>query len=124
MTSPVVPVVTKPATFLQHLGSILRTMLHIGEEAATIAAPFVAVEFPAIIPLYSGVLGLATGAEGMIGAAPGTGVQKMQMVTPQLIALAQKFATDNKLPWLDADITKWASAVVDTINLIPAPKAN
>jgi hypothetical protein len=36
-------------TFLQHLGSTLKTVLHIGVEAAAVAEPVVGLAFPEVI---------------------------------------------------------------------------
>jgi hypothetical protein len=109
-------------TFLQHLGSTLKSVLHIGEEVATVAAPVVAIAFPEVFPLYQTTLGLATGAEAMAASATGTGPQKLSQLVADLLPQAQAWATKNNIDWPEADIQKWASAVVDTINLIPAPK--
>lgn len=119
-TAPVTPA-PKKQSFLQHLGSVLRNILHIGEEAAVVATPIVTMAFPEIAPLYTSALGLAISAEGTLGTATGTGVQKLQSIAPQIIALGQKFAADNGFTWVEKEITEWASAVVDTVNRIPAP---
>ena len=113
--------VVKKQSFLQHLGSILKNILHIGEEVATVAEPIIAVSFPEVLPLYKSALGLAAGAEAMAPALTGTGPQKLaqllQGLTPEVLAWAKQ----NNINWPEAEIQKWASAVVDTINLIPAP---
>jgi hypothetical protein len=110
-------------TFLQHLGSTLRNALHIGEQVAVAAEPVVAIAFPQIVPLYQTTLGLATGAEAMATATTGTGPQKLSQLVADLLPQAQAWAAKNNIDWPEAEIQKWASAVVDTVNLIPAPKA-
>lgn len=108
-------------TFLQHAGSILKKILHIGEEAAIVAAPFVTVAFPEIAPLYTSTIGLAFTAETGAASVTGTGPQKLQQLVTGLMPIAQQWATQNGINWPQAEIQKWASAVVDTVNLIPAP---
>lgn len=108
-------------TFLQHLGSALKKVLHIGEEAAIIAAPIVTIAFPEIAPLYTSTIGLAVTSEASAAAATGTGPQKLQQLMTGLMPAAQQWATQNGINWPQGEIQKWASAVVDTVNLIPAP---
>ena len=108
-------------TLLQHLGSTLKKALHIGIEAATVAEPIIALAFPEIIPLYQSTLGLATGAEALAPNVTGTGPQKLSQLVASLIPQVQTWAQKNNINWPAEEIQKWASAVVDTVNLIPAP---
>jgi hypothetical protein len=108
-------------TFLQHLGSFFKNLLHIGVEVATVAEPFVAVAFPEVTPIYNSAIGLATAAEATAASATGTGAQKLASVTATLVPQVQAWAKANGIVWDEAAITKWTSAVVDTLNLIPAP---
>jgi hypothetical protein len=108
-------------TFLQHLGSTLKTVLHIGVEAAAVAEPIVALAFPEVIPLYQSTLGLAAGAEALAPTVTGTGPQKLSQLLSTLLPQAQAWAQANNINWPTDEIQKWASAVVDTVNLIPAP---
>ncbi len=110
-------------SLLQHLGSILKRILHIGEVAATVAEPFILAEFPAIAPLYTSALGLAITAEASAPSLTGTGPQKLSQLVANLVPQAEAWAAQNKITWPTAEITKWASMVVDTMNLIPAPAA-
>src|ERR1700748_1981243 len=108
-------------TFLQHLGSSLKKVLHIGIEVAAVAEPVVALTYPEVIPLYQSTVGLAAGAEALAPATTGTGPQKLSQLLTTLLPQAQAWAAQNDINWSAEDIQKWASAVVDTINLIPAP---
>ena len=108
-------------TFLQHLGSSLKKALHIGVEVAVEAEPIVALAFPEVMPLYQSTVGLAAGAEALAPATTGTGAQKLSQLLATLLPQAQAWAVRNDINWPAEDIQKWASAVVDTINLIPAP---
>lgn len=110
-------------TFLQKLGADLKKILHIGVEVATDAAPIIDIAFPSIAPLYNSTLGLATGAEAMAASSTGTGAQKLQQLVAGLLPQAQSWAAKNGINWPEAEIQKWASAVVDTVNMIPAPAA-
>ncbi len=119
-TTPVTPA-PKPLTFLQHMGNFFKKVLGIAVTVAKDAEPEVDLAFPAIAPIYNSAVGLAVGAETMAPTLTGTGPQKLaQLMTslePQVVAWAQQ----NGVVWPLADIQTWASAVVDTINLIPAP---
>ena len=108
-------------SFLDHLGNVVKRILHIGDEAAILAEPFVVAAFPEVAPLYNSALGLAATVQAAAVTASGTGPQKLSQLVTALLPIARKFANDNNLNWPDAEIQKWASAVVDTMDLIPAP---
>lgn len=108
-------------TFLQHLGNAFKKILGIATTVAKDAEPEVDILFPAVAPLYNSAVGLAVGAEAMAPALTGTGPQKLAQLVASLEPQAVAWAAQNGIVWPVADITKWASAVVDTINLIPAP---
>jgi len=110
-------------SFLQHVGSIFKKALGIATAVAQVAEPIVAVAFPEVAPLYNTTVGLAIGAEAMAPTATGTGPQKLAQLMTSLEPMAASWAQQNGITWPQADIQKWASAVVDTINLIPAPQA-
>jgi hypothetical protein len=118
-TAAVVVPVVKKMTFLQHAGSILRKILHIGEDAAIVASPFISIAFPSIAPLYNSAIGLAEAAEGTAASAIGTGAEKLASVVASLLPLAEKFAVDNNLVFDQAGLEKWASVVADSLNLFP-----
>ena len=127
VTPNLVPVVVVPVvkmSFLQHVGGIFRKILHIGEEAAVVASPIIAVAFPSIAPLFNSAIGLAISAETTATAATGTGPQKLAQVVTGLNPLIDQFVHANNLgDWASADRAKFASAIADALNLIPAPKA-
>jgi len=109
-------------TFLQHIGSIFKDILHIGEKVAVTAEPIIDIAFPNVAPIYNTAIGLAISAEGTIDSAQGkTGEQKLasalQKIEPQIAA----WAKTNGIEWDQAQIQKWLSAVVDSLNLIPSP---
>lgn len=108
-------------TFLQHLGQTLKKVLGIATTVATAAEPIIDIAFPAVAPLYNSAVGLAIGAEGLAPTLTGTGPQKLAQLVASLLPQAEAWAKQNGIDWPEAEITKWASAVVDTINLIPAP---
>src|SRR5277367_4746150 len=108
-------------TFLQHLGSTLKKILGIATQVAADAEPIIDIAFPAIAPLYNTTVGLATGAEALAPTTTGTGAQKLSQLMAGLLPMAQSWAKTNGINWPEAEIQKWASAVVDTVNLIPAP---
>lgn len=108
-------------TFLQHVGSILKKVLHIGTEVAQAVEPEVDLLIPDIAPLYNSAVGLAFTAEASASATTGTGTQKLSQLVTNLVPQVEAWAAANGIVWPTADITKWASAVVDTVNQIPAP---
>lgn len=108
-------------SFLQHFGNVLKNILHIGEEVAVIAEPAIAAAFPAIFPIYSSALGLALATQASAPTLTGTGPQKLAQLVSNLTPQLEAWAKQNGIVWDNASMTKWASAVVDTINLIPAP---
>jgi hypothetical protein len=117
-TSPVVPA---HQSFLQHLGSIFKKILHIGEEVATIASPFVTAYFPDVAPLFKNTLGFIMAEEATINATPGSGAQKLANVVSKSFADAQTFFTANGIVIDQVQWSKIVSTFVDTVNLIPAP---
>ncbi len=108
-------------TFLQHVGGVFKKILGIATEVAQVAEPIIDIAFPAIAPLYNSAVGLAIGAEAMAPTLTGTGPEKLAQLVASLEPQALAWAKANNILWPAADIQKWASAVVDTINLIPAP---
>lgn len=108
-------------TFLQHMGNFFKKVLGIAVTIAKDAEPAIDTAFPAIAPIYNSAVGLAVGAETMAPALTGTGPQKLAQLMTSLEPQVVAWAAANGVVWPVADIQKWASAVVDTINLIPAP---
>ena len=125
MSTPATPATPKSSdellTFLQHAGVVLKNILHIGEAVASVAEPIVDLAFPDVAPLYNSALGLAMSAQATAPSLTGTGPQKLAQLTANLIPQAEAWAQQNGITWNNADITKWASAVVDTLNMIPGP---
>jgi hypothetical protein len=108
-------------SFLGHVGNVFKKILGIAVTVAKDAEPIIDLAFPAIAPLYNSAVGLAIGAEAMAPTATGTGPQKLEQVMTFLAPQALAWAKQNGIVWPEADIQKWASAVVDTMNLVPAP---
>lgn len=111
-------------SFKSVLGAIghgILVALHVTEAAAVIATPIVATAAPEIAGLYSGLLGAAFSAEAAANGASGSGPQKLAIVVagqlPNILSVLNK----NGIQMNNDQITKWASAVVDTLNLIPSP---
>jgi len=107
-------------TFLQHVGGIFKNILHIGETVAIVASPVIDIAFPNVAPIYNSAIGLAISAETSSAGVSGTGTQKLAQVVANLEPMLAAWAAQNKIPWDQAGIQKWTSAVVDTLNLIPA----
>ena len=111
-------------TFLQHVGSIFKKILHIGEEAAVIASPLITAYFPDVAPLFKNTLGFIIAEEATVASAPGTGVQKLANVVAKTYADASTFFQQNGIVIDQAKWGKIVSTLVDTVNLIPAPTTN
>jgi hypothetical protein len=119
-TTPVV-VVPHPTSFLQHMGHFFKRALGLTIEAAQIAEPIVDIAFPEIAGIYNSAVNLAVGAEAMAPTVPGTGPQKLAALSSFLVPQVLAWAKQNGVVWPESEITKWASAVVDTMKLIPPP---
>lgn len=114
----------KQMSFLKHVGNFFRSVLHIGEEVAMVASPIIKVAFPDVSPLFNSAIGLAIAAEATVAGATGNGPQKLAQVVTGINPLIDKFVADNNLgSWASADRAKFASAIADALNLIPAPLA-
>ena len=108
-------------SILQHIGNVLRKILYIGTEVGYVAEPIVDLAFPQVAGIYNSAIGLAMSTEASSSSISGTGAQKLGQLTENLVPGMLEWAKKNGIVWSIADITKWASAVVDTVNLIPAP---
>jgi hypothetical protein len=112
---------TKKVTFLDHIGNFFKTLLHIGVEVAQDVEPIVSLEFPEVVPIYNSAIGLAIAAQATVVNPSGSGPEKLAQVVSSLVPQVQAWAKENGIVWDDAAITSWASAIVDTLNLIPPP---
>ena len=108
-------------TFLQHVGNAIKEILHIGTTVAVAAEPLIDTAFPNVAPIYNSAVGIAMVQEAAAPTLTGTGPQKLAQLTASLLPQLSAWAKQNNINWPEADIQKWASAVVDTVNLIPAP---
>ncbi|HLH35351.1 MAG TPA: hypothetical protein VKX41_11790 [Alloacidobacterium sp.] len=108
-------------TFLQHVGICLKKVLHIGEEVAVAAEPIVDIAFPDVSLIYNSAIGLAISAESTEAQLTGTGPQKLAQAMTNLEPQVANWAKQNNIAWDQAAIEKWLSAIVDTLNMIPAP---
>lgn len=122
--APVVQVAgaVKPKTWLQKAGTFLANLLHIGVELAEVAEPLVDVAVPQVASLYNGTVGFFVQSEASFGAAPGTGAAKLSASLPAITANLKAWADANGFEVIDADVSKWASAFADTLNLLPVVK--
>jgi hypothetical protein len=107
-------------SFLSDVGKFFKGVLHIGTEVAEIATPVLSIVDPSVVPIYTSALNLAVGAESLMDSTTGTGEQKLKTVTSALLPQVQSWATKNGINWPEADVQKWVSAVVDTIDMIPS----
>jgi hypothetical protein len=110
-------------TFLQHVGIALKNVLHIGEKIAVAAEPIIDIAFPNVAPIYNSAIGLAISAESTEAHLTGTGPQKLAQTLTNIEPQIAEWAKQNGIEWDQPGIQKWLSAVVDTLNLIPAPVA-
>jgi len=109
-------------SFLSTVGNVFKKIFGFATNAAVIASPFVIAAFPEIGNIYTSAIGLALKAETL--NPQGSGPQKLAQLTADLVPQVQAWAKANGIVWNDAEISKWASALVDTLNLIPAPSTD
>lgn len=115
-------------SFLTHVGNVFKQILGIAITVAKDTEPVADIALTAaglggLVQMYNTGIGLAVGAEAMAPSLTGTGPQKLAQLVASLTPQAIAWAAQNGVVWPADQITKWASAVVDTINLIPAPTA-
>lgn len=109
-------------TFLQHVGNFFKGLLGIVKSTEPLAdLALTAAGLAGLVPIYNSAIGLAVGAEALAPTVTRTGPQKLAQLIAGLEPQALAWAQANNIVWPAAEIQKWASAVVDTINLIPAP---
>jgi hypothetical protein len=110
-------------TWLQKAGTAIRSILHIGIEAAEVAEPAIDISVPAVGALYNGTVGLFVSAEAAFGAAPGQGEAKLASALPAIVDNVEAWAKANGCDVVEEDVEKWASAFADTLNLLPVVKS-
>ena len=109
--------------FLKSFGHFLMKVIHVGEEAAVIAAPFVNQYVSKdVAALFNSSLGFAYAAEATAAGVTGTGAQKLAQVVTNVNPLIDQFVSSNNLgTFAAADRQKFVSALVDALNLLPGP---
>jgi hypothetical protein len=112
----------KFVSFLEKIGHGFLTGVHIGEDVAIVAEPFVDIVFPAIAPLYNGTVATITNAQAKAQAAiqPGnTQIQNFVSVTAALTPILESYAAAAGLPKPTADkISAYAEALLASLKLL------
>lgn len=117
---------SKFKSILDHIGHALVDVFKVGTTIAAVAQPFIAAAFPQVAPLYTSALNEAIQVQALAtaaGAGPGSGPQKLAIAFTNIEPTIKQFFSQNNMPYDQATASKWLSAVVDTINLLPAPVA-
>jgi len=120
-TAPVTP--APKQTFLQHVGSFFKDIFKVGTEVAAVAEPIVDLAFPEIAALYNSAINAAMQAESAATAAGqqnGSGPQKLSFAISAIEPIALQWLSANKITMSTTQFQTWLSAVVDTLNMIPA----
>ena len=115
-------------TILSDIGNGLKKFFGIAVTVAQAAEPIIDIAFPGIAPLYNLTVAEVAKAEAAAvaaGAQSGTGAQKMALVVAAITPVFQQYASTTGIPMAQqaTAITNWVSAVVATLNAIPAPPA-
>jgi hypothetical protein len=110
-------------SILGDIGNALKKIFQVGVEAAVIAEPIVNIAFPGVSALYNLTVNAAANAEAnaiAAGAQTGTGAQKLALVVASIEKDFASYATAAGIPYTQATVEAWVSAVVSTLNAIPA----
>ena len=102
-------------SFKKVVGSILRAIGLV----AGVAKPIVTAAFPEVGSLYTVALSGILSVEALLGGQSGNGAAKLEQLAATLIPFAQAWAAKHGMKWTDDQIKLWASAVVDTMKLLP-----
>lgn len=111
-------------SILADIGNALKKVFSIGVKAAIVAEPIVNIAFPGISALYNLTVGAAANAEAnavVAGAQSGSGPQKLALVVASIEKDFAAYAQAAGIPYTQATIEAWVTAVVSTLNAIPAP---
>lgn len=111
-------------SFLQHVGSIFKTILTDATKIAGIAEPVVDIAFPSVAGLYNFTVQQAALAETAAAGAQGVGTQKLAAVVAAVTPYATAALKNDGVPAPTTDhITNYVNAVVASLNALPAPVA-
>jgi hypothetical protein len=114
-------------SILSDIGAVLKKVFPIATNAAVAAEPIIDVAFPGIAAVYNLTVGAVVKAEGLalaVGAQSGTGAAKLSMAVQEIEPVFVQWYTQQygSTPTLQV-IENYISAVVATLNAIPAPGA-
>ena len=107
---------------LSAVGNTLKKFFTGAVVVAQTAEPLVAVCFPGVSELFNKTVHAVAQAETLAiasGAQSGTGPQKLAYVVSAIEAEFTSFAADNGIQNDVATITKWANAIVASLNSLP-----
>ena len=110
-------------SILSDIGKGLKKFFTVATEVAQVAEPFVDVVLPGIAPLYNATLAAVVKAESSAiaaGSQNGTGAQKLALVVQSIETDFAAYATAQGISYNAATVQAWVSAVVATVNAIPA----
>ena len=112
----------KFVSFLEKIGTGILTGIHIGENVAIIAEPFVDIAFPAVAPLYNGTVATVANAQAKAQAAIQSGntqVQNFIAVTAAVTPILESYAKAAGLPQPTTDkINAYVQVLLSSLTLI------
>lgn len=104
--------------FLKHLGSLFKSIVHIGEQTAFIAEPFVALAVPQVAGIFNTTLKTIVGGEAVFTNAAkntsGSGADKAAAALPSLLPLFQNWAVANGFDANDPKVKAATQAAIDS----------
>jgi hypothetical protein len=114
-------------TILSDIGSVLKKVFPIATTVAVDAEPIIDLAFPGFAGLYNAGVAAVVKAEGIalaVGSQSGSGTAKLSMAVQEIepVFISWYQAQYGSTPTLTT-IENWLSAVVATLNTIPAPTA-
>lgn len=110
-------------SILSSIGHGLKVFFTGAVKVAEVAAPFVSVAFPGVAALYTSTVTAVANAEtaaAAAGAQQGSGAQKLALVTAAISNDFAAYAKVNGITYDQTHVTAWVSAVVASLNSIPA----
>lgn len=112
---------------LSAVGHGLKVFFTDAVKVAQVAEPFIDIAFPGIAPLFNSVVGEVAKVEAIAvaaGSQTGTGTQKLALVVQAIEKEYNAYAAANNIPVTPANVQAFVTAVVNLLNVIPAPASN
>lgn len=113
--------VTSKTSVLSKIGNFFKTFFSDVVKIGEVAEPVIDLALPGIAPLYNSALNAIVAAEAASAGATGTGPQKLAYVVGEIEPIALAWLKSNNITMDTTQFQAWISAIVASLNLIPAP---